>query len=342
MARTEAAPPIDIVIAWVDGNDPAWQAEKARFAPGAETFSGAERYRDWGSLRYLFRGIERFAPWARSVFLVTWGHVPPWLNTAHPQLRVVRHEDYIPAEYLPTFNANPIELNFHRIEGLAERFVYFNDDMLLTKKTRATDFFLHGKPRDTAVLTAHTHDEGDLYGFFMYRAAGLINKHFRLRDVIARNRMGWYNPRYGRKALRTFLLRRLFKDRFPGILHHHLPSSLTKTAMAEVWALEREKLEETCRRKFRSLTDFNQYVFTDWQVASGAFAPRRAAVGKVFNLTGAAAFDKAIAYIRDGRGYMISINDHRMSEEDYRVYSQGVCGALDVILPGRCAFELDE
>jgi hypothetical protein len=53
----------------------------------------------------------------------------------------VKHEDYIPKEYLPTFNANTIELNFHRIKELSEHFVYFNDDTFITNYMNESDFF---------------------------------------------------------------------------------------------------------------------------------------------------------------------------------------------------------
>ena len=138
---------IDFVMPWVDGSDPAWREEFLKYralqAPQGEpacdtgTAAGAvdaseERYRDWDTLRYWFRGVERFAPWVNRIHFITWGHLPAWLDTAHPKLHVVRHADYIPSPYLPTFNSCPIELNMHRIEGLAEHFVYFNDDTFLS------------------------------------------------------------------------------------------------------------------------------------------------------------------------------------------------------------------
>ena len=56
---------------------------------------------------------------------------------------------YNTEKYLPTFNANTIELNLHRIEGLAEQFVYFNDDMFITDHVKPEDFFRDGHPMDT-------------------------------------------------------------------------------------------------------------------------------------------------------------------------------------------------
>ena len=50
---------IDIVITWVDGNDPEWRSEKNKTRYGkeqlAETDDREERFRDWENLRYWFR-----------------------------------------------------------------------------------------------------------------------------------------------------------------------------------------------------------------------------------------------------------------------------------------------
>ncbi len=127
---------VDFVVTWVDGNDPVWQAEKAKYSPAKTSDARTSRYRDWDNMQYWFRAVEKFAPWVRKVHFVTYGHLPKWLNTNNPKLHIVNHKDFIPSKYLPIFNVNPIELNLHRIEGLAERFVYFNDDMFLLQPVK--------------------------------------------------------------------------------------------------------------------------------------------------------------------------------------------------------------
>ena len=135
---------IDFVITWVDGSDDRWQKEKQetrkRLGIMADVDDRKERYRDWDNLQYWFRGVEKYAPWVRRIHFVTWGHLPKWLNTDHPKLHVVNHEDFIPREYRPTFNSHTIEWNLHRIPDLAEQFVYFNDDIFLTNQVCEEDF----------------------------------------------------------------------------------------------------------------------------------------------------------------------------------------------------------
>src|SRR5699024_690064 len=142
--------PIDFVICWVDGGDPDWLKEKKRYSHDNNNDDRDIRYREWGIIKYWFRGVEKFAPWVNKIHFVTWGHTPSWLNVKHPKLNIVKHEDYIPSKYLPTFSSRPIELNLHRIKGLSEQFVFFNDDMFLLKPVKKEDFFKNGLPRDIA------------------------------------------------------------------------------------------------------------------------------------------------------------------------------------------------
>ena len=102
---------VDFVILWVDGNDPEWQASKAKYTADKGQDASANRYREWENLKYWFRGVEKFAPWVNNVYFVTCGHYPEWLNLEHPKLRFVRHEDFIPKECLPTFSSRPIDMN---------------------------------------------------------------------------------------------------------------------------------------------------------------------------------------------------------------------------------------
>jgi hypothetical protein len=70
------------------------------------------------------------APWVRTIYIVTASQVPIWLNTSHSRVRIVDHKDLFPepATQLPTFNSLAIESVLHRIPGLSEYFLYFNND----------------------------------------------------------------------------------------------------------------------------------------------------------------------------------------------------------------------
>jgi hypothetical protein len=140
---------IDVVYTWVDGADPAWRARRdARLRaadPGAaaEARSGEARYRDHDELRYSMRSIAAYAPWVRTIHLVTDGQRPAWLGD-HPRVHLVDHTEILGPDVLPTFNSQAIETAVHRIPGLAEHFVYLNDDMLLGRPVAPDLFFSPG------------------------------------------------------------------------------------------------------------------------------------------------------------------------------------------------------
>ena len=135
--------PVDAIITWVDGSDLEYQKkiqkEHKALYPNKPIEVG--RYRDNGELRYALHSLEAYAPWLRAIHLVTDGQRPSWLKKAHPKLRVVDHKDFIPAEYLPTFNSHVIEAFLRQISDLAEHYIYFNDDVFLGRMTRKSDFF---------------------------------------------------------------------------------------------------------------------------------------------------------------------------------------------------------
>ena len=198
---------IDFVLAWVDGADKEWLAERRKYNPAKGADNSAARYRDWENLQYWFRGVEKFAPWVNRIYFVTCGHIPPWLNTSHPKLKLIRHSDYMKPEYLPTFNINSIELNFHRIPELSEQFVYFNDDMFLLKSVKEEDFFKDGLPRDCCIETALVQDDiRNPFASMLMNDAALVNMHYSKREVIKKHWKKWFNPSYGKMALRNLLM----------------------------------------------------------------------------------------------------------------------------------------
>lgn len=262
---------IDIVIPWVDGSDPDWQKDFRKHAASemGRDSNSEIRYRDWDNLQYLFRGIEKFAPWVRKVHFVTTGQKPKWLNVNAPKLNFVRHADFIPQEFLPTFSVRPIELNLHRIEGLAEQFVYFNDDYFLLRPVRPERFFRNGIPCDMAVLD--TLPMGGPRGHMLMNDVNVVNSHFPKSAVLKAHPLKWLNLRYGSQLLRTLSL--LPFSVFPGFRNHHMPQAFLKSTFREVWKVEEPLLREVSGHRFRDITDVNQYMFRFWQLMSGKFHP---------------------------------------------------------------------
>ncbi len=330
--------PIDFVIPWVDGNDEDWLRDKRHYdnqqlsAYAKHWSNSEERYRDWNLLKYWFRGCEKYAPWVHKIYFITWGHIPDWLNIKHPKLCIVKHEDYIPSQYLPTFSSHCIELNVHRISGLSENFVFFNDDTFLTAPVQETDFFMKDKPRDCAVLlpiqltqNGIRAEINDLY---------VINHMFEKRKIIRKNPRLWLSGSYGRLLLRTLLL--LPFRYFPGFYISHLPCAYKKQTLVDVWNAVPEVLDETCRHRFRSTTDVNQWLFEYWQFASGNFLPRTAKIGHFYE--GANVLDEMCSDIAKQKYKMVCCNDSPEINNFEDAKNRVVC-AFEKILSQTSEFE---
>lgn len=136
---------IDYVIPFVDYSDGNWLLEYKKYVPDIRDWSNnATRFRDWETLRYQLRSIERYMPWIRSIFIVmsiSDSQVPKWLNTQSERVRVVWDWEIIPNEYLPVFNSNVIDLYIPRIEGLSEHYLYACDDYIVMRSLKPEDFF---------------------------------------------------------------------------------------------------------------------------------------------------------------------------------------------------------
>ena len=326
---------IDFVVPWVDDRDPVWRAKKSKYT-GAEFVEGNTevRYRDWDTLKYWFRGVEKFAPWVRYVYFVTDDQKPAWLNVNHPKLRWVKHEDFIPSEYLPTFSANPIEWNLHRIKGLSENFVYFNDDVFLIGDTKPEDFFVDGLPCDYPVI-------GLIYpcGFFahmLFNNTMLLNRYFSLKGSIGAHRKKWIRNQTFSGLLRLLWYGR--RDLIPGTVSHHIQTSFSKKTFHTLWEKEYDLIHETCQHKLRTKDDITSYCVRDWQIFTGQFYPHKP-LGRLFHTATMAHSDEAIEYLRKQKGKVICLNDSE-DETDFELHKQMILEAFERIFPEKSSFEL--
>ena len=179
-AKNSAYPdfPIDMVYLWVDGNDPEWRAKRSRYMDVGGNFAGQgrveARWVESDELRYSLRSVEKFAPWIRRIFIVTDNQCPSWLDRSNPRIQIVDHTEIMPAEALPCFNSTAIESCIYKIEGLAEHFLFANDDMLLSQPVSPATFFAaDGKPiirlSGTRFNRRKVLRRGENYSMMLYR-----------------------------------------------------------------------------------------------------------------------------------------------------------------------------
>ena len=330
-----SSPGVDIVITWVDGNDENWLSEKRKYSP--RTNKGAEnvRFRDWDNLRYWFRGVEKFAPWVRKIHFVTWGHLPPWLDTEHPKLNIVRHSGFIPEKYLPTFNSHTIELNMHRIPGLSKSFVYFNDDMFITSPTKERDFFIDKRPCDTYGLNC-LYFINDSIAHINGCNVEQINMNFKsVKSVMKGNKGKWYSHKNGlRNNIKTFMLSSW--NWFPGFHYDHLPTSYDREIFEEVWDKCYDALDRTCSCRFRQDLNVSPWLMKYWQLCKGLSIPRKQP-GQAYHITDEN-FSALCTDIRSGRHKLICVND-TAATTGFDEKCRAVRESFESLLPEKSGFE---
>ncbi len=329
-------PDIDFVLTWVDGGDAEWQERYKRYKGDREI--NFAHYRDQNTLKYWFRAVERYAPWVRRIHFVTCGQTPEWLNTEHEKLHLVSHEEYMPAEYLPTFSANPIELNFHRIDGLAEQFVYFNDDTFITAPVSEEDFFSNGMPCDSALMSSLIPSvKNEVITYILFNDLLLINSNFNKKQSLKADMGKWLSPRYGKQLLKNLYYMPIGK--FSGFVNPHLPNAFLKSTFCEVWEREHDILDSVSKNKFRTKEDVNQYLMRYWQIASGKFSPRSPKIGTTLSIGhDLDAFD---SYLKEQKYKLICVNDDP-SLEDIDALSERLVQIFEGVFTEKSRFEIQE
>lgn len=320
---------IDFVITWVNDKDKNWQKVRrkyiSKFAKNADI--SEERYRDYGTLKFLIRGIDKFAPWVNKVWLVTDKQVPEWLNT-NSKIKIVDHTEIIEEKSLPTFNSNAIEWNIYKIPSLAENFVYFNDDTLLNAPVEPEDFFENNLPKDFKIYNSKIPRQA--FDKIIFNNLLLMNSEFKQS-----NKHKLLNIKYGWQQIRTFLcLPQVFKG-IPGYLDPHGPLALKKSSFEKVYKLWSKDITETVKHKFREYDDISIWLVRYFQLERGNFKPRKVNFNRYYDLND---IDKIIRDLIEEKSSTICINDAKVENFDEK--SQKLVSALEKKFKNKSKFEI--
>ena len=291
---------MDAVIAYVDGADPMWQQD---YLAAVRQQALTKRYRDWGTLPFLLRGIERHLPFIDRVFLVVSreSQVPSWADRSW--LQVVLHADIIPAAYLPTFTSTTIELFLHRIPGLSEQFLYFNDDMFPLMDAVEADFFPGGRPA---------------MGFSRHLWAGnLYKRQTRNADRLARAALG---QRSGLFFLRP----------------QHTCSPMLRSVSEDAFRRLEPQLLATIT-PLRDVRNVNQYLFLDYALLSGRGVARR--ISNLHVSLAATTPERLAEAIVSPSRTMVCINDVELSPERYEALRSAMLAAFSQHFPTKSVYE---
>lgn len=223
---------IDMVFSWVDGTDIEFQRARAKRMANYVVGDGDDseaRYRQIDELKYALRSVWMYAPWVRRIFIATDSPAPAWLAD-DPRVTIVRSEEFFRnPDDLPTHNSHAVEAQLHRIPGLAEHFLYSNDDM----------FF--GRPLSPD----------------MFFSPGGVTKFV---EATTRVGLGGNDPSRSGFENAARVNRALLQERFGRITTRHLEHSaapLRKSVMFELEDEFAEAFARTTASPFRSATDIS-------------------------------------------------------------------------------------
>lgn len=310
--------PIDVVYTWVDGSDAEWQRSRA-VALGVsdpeqftESAAGEARFRQHDELRYSLRSLERYAPWVNHIWIVTANQVPDWLDTDHPKVTVVSHEEiWSDGGTLPTFNSHAIEAHLHRIEGLTEHFLYLNDDVFLGRDCAPEMFFEANGVQRIFQSRALIPDGAPKPGEIASESAGK-NARAIIEDLIGRR-------------IRTKLF--------------HAPFALRRSVSEEIAAQYQAEVQETARSVFRRMGDvtLSGALHMYYSLATGR-AVTSPLHYRYINVDSPQADARLHALTRTPFA-VFCLNDTGSQDTDPRVVDLRTRGFLTAFFPNRSSFE---
>lgn len=326
--------PIDFVIPWVNGSDPLWLNKKAQYQSKTSTEGNSnQRFEDFGTLKYLFRSIEKYANWVNVIWLITDQQVPEWL-AENSRVQVVDHRDYIPQRYLPTFNSNVIELNVWRIADLTDHFVLLNDDLLFVSDTKKSDFFSSkGAPKDIAAQSVFM--PRDDFAHIPVNNISLINQQFNKRDWLIHNWQIAFNFRngVGLNILSLLLSPLPYITRF---FEPHVGTAYLKSSFIKVWELFPEKLELTSQNKFRDINEVSHWLVRYYQIMTGQIRSRSHHFGRYFSIMDDSELQR---FFRHPTSKMIVLNDDYQGNYSNKVHVETSMKLLQIFLNEKSEYE---
>lgn len=308
---------IDIVFSWVDGT--ALEFQRARALRMANYVVGegddaSARFRQIDELKYALRSVYMYAPWIRHIYIVTDSPRPRWL-AEHPDVTLVRSEDHFrDVTVLPTHNSHAVESQLHRIPGLAEHFIYSNDDM----------FF--GRPVDPSI-------------FF---SPGGITKF-----IEATTRIGMGDSNVSRSGFENAarVNRRLLRERFGAMTTRHLehaPTPLRKSVMTELEAEFEPEFIATAASRFRSSTDISvtNSLYHYYALMTGRAVVQENAAVKYIDTTTYQGLKDMKKLLKKRGVDFFCLNDGSFPEVSAATRAKAVIGFLGEYYPIRAPWEL--
>lgn len=314
--------PIDLVYTWVDGSDPEWRERKSRVLmeldlPALnENAHNEARFKSRDELRYSLRSVVAFADFFRHIWIATDDQVPAWLDVDNPRVTVVSHKEIFGDRgRLPTFNSHAIESRLHHIDGLAEHYVYMNDDMFFGRRVTAERFFL-------------SNGMSMFYPSTALMGLGPASKDVEPVDAAAKNGRDLIHRQFGCVVSQKF---------------RHAPYPQRRSVLFEMEEVFAEEFARTAEAQLRSPTDlavasslYHYYAYMTGRAVRGSITSSYVDLG-------APGLDRHLFALAEGRAFDVCcLNDTAVSDDQAEIEQSLLDAFFDEYLPVTCELELRE
>lgn len=287
--------PIDYVVPMVFHDDVSWQQDFNRVGAQYDESRVDDfvRWRSWGTERLLVRCVRKYMPFVRTLYVILAreSQKQSWMD--EEEVRIVYHKDFIPEEYLPTFNSCAIEMFLHMIPDISDRFIYGNDDMFPLSPLTEDDFF-----------------EGDVP--CLHEAELTFPASPNVFHRICRNALNFVAKEFGKAYTTTWLkgdhsLTPMLRDTWEYL--HTLQAGVVRSTITP----------------FRSSGNFIQWICPWWHYLSGNYVDK---MPKQTYVSVKDSVDEVVAAIGREDSGVVCINDNEC-EQDYMKYGRAVIHAIE-------------
>ena len=233
---------IDAVITWVDGADPNYQMKYRKYFAGRSNIK--KQFLQSNEITLCIASILKYAPFIRKIFIVTDGQSPNLdeiKDFAHlDKIKIIDHKEifYGVEEFLPTFNIRSIDAVLYKINDLSEKFIYFNDDMFLIKKSSPKEWFIENK----AVLSGNWAKTYNIQP--LKKISNMIKHVFKIRPS--------YNAAQSRSANIAGFKRKYFRS-------YHSGRPQIKSIIKSFYEKNPNMLKKQLKHKFRNDKQYMPY-----------------------------------------------------------------------------------
>lgn len=234
--KSKVDDPIDVVFTWVNDKDFIWKEKYLKYKNEKIGSHGQyavdiARFSNHNELFFSIKSVLINMPWVRNIYVITDNQIPKWVGE-YKNIKIIDHKDIIPSKYLPTFNSHVIESYLFKISGLAERFIYFNDDVFVARPLPIGHFFK---------------SENAMSLFLSEKSLHEMVKHKRTPTLSASLKVG-----------------EIFKRDFnididTPLVHTYVP--LRKSMFEYVWRIYEADISSFLSNKFRTNEDLNLATF---------------------------------------------------------------------------------